>query len=351
MLTMIEVQFATRDQFLPELGGETFGERYPSLPIGDFYRWKYFESPLGPALIGIATVGRRVVSTVAAVPKRILCGGDTHLVYELGDFLTASDYRNQGLFSRLIELVCESARSNGAAFVYVQPNDVSFPILSRRLGFHEPRRIESRRFLFPSRVLEKRLRLPGTLFRLMGVDAVVRRKAIGRPAARGLEVVKTTGFDDETDALWEEVSPAFSVSIVRDSAYLNWRYAKSPTPYQIWKARRQGALAGFTVAFASLQHKVAYLLELFTGQHDLEASRALVAASFDELLQQGVEAIYTWTLRWPDRSAAQRVLTTACPFVEKGDLHLAMRFLGSHLGPENLSEAAWQFAAGDFDGF
>jgi hypothetical protein len=233
----------------------------------------------------------------------------------------------------------------------VQPNDVSFPILSRRLGFHEPRRIESRRFLLPSRLLEKRTRLPGALFRLMGVDTVVRRKAIGRPAAGGLEVIKTTGFDDEADALWEEVSPAFSLSIVRDSAYLNWRYAKSPTPYQIWEARRQGALAGFTVAFASLHHKVAYLLELFTGQHDLEASRALIAASFDELLQQGVGAIYAWTLRCPDRCAAQRVLATACPFVEKSKLHLAMRFLGSDLGPEHLPEAAWQFAAGDFDGF
>jgi predicted N-acetyltransferase YhbS len=76
--------------------------------------------------VGVALDGDRVVSIVAGTPKRVRVGSEEVLAFELGDFITAADHRKRGLFSALIDLVCEAARERGASFAFVRPNDVSF---------------------------------------------------------------------------------------------------------------------------------------------------------------------------------------------------------------------------------
>src|SRR5215467_8645242 len=136
-------------EFLLPLGGPSFAERFPGATSQDLYRWKYFANPLGNAIVATATAGEAVASVVAACPKRIQISGKTTLAYELGDFLTDANFRGQGLFSRLIELVCREAVAHGAGLVYVRPNDVSFPILAGKLSFIEAQQMDARRFVFP----------------------------------------------------------------------------------------------------------------------------------------------------------------------------------------------------------
>src|SRR6267143_1079277 len=80
-------------KFLLELGGPQFPDRYPGKSPEDFFRWKYFQNPVGDAIVGVAVHRGRFVSAVAGVPKRLAIGAEILLVYELGDFLTAPDFR------------------------------------------------------------------------------------------------------------------------------------------------------------------------------------------------------------------------------------------------------------------
>src|ERR1019366_10635577 len=98
-----------------ELGGPEFTRRYPGQPVEAFYRWKYFANPLGPAIVAVAANRQDIVSTVAAVPRLLWNGKESLPTYELGDFLTASAYRNRGLFSALIERVAGEAAARGAS--------------------------------------------------------------------------------------------------------------------------------------------------------------------------------------------------------------------------------------------
>lgn len=337
-------------EFLLPLGGPSFTERFPAATSQDFYRWKYFANPLGNAIVGIATASDRVVSVVAACPKRIRISANTVLAYELGDFLTDRNFRGQGLFSRLIELVCSEAITRGAALVYVRPNDVSFPILAGKLSFIEAQKMDARRFVVPSRSLSRKTGIPASMFRVTGMDALFRSRYIPRSSAGGVSVVSAERFGEETDQLWDNASAGYDFAIARDSRYLNWRFADCPTPYKIWIARRESQPAGFLVASANRENTQGAIVDLFTASSDVEAAQALLATGMGSLLDRGIPLLSTWTLQGSQESAAHNALRRAFPFRNKPPLHLAFKILAPQKVSLPVPSRKWHFTLGDSDG-
>jgi hypothetical protein len=336
--------------FLIPLGGESFGERFPDGTVEDFYRWKYFGSPLGHAIVGIATAGGSVVSVVAATPKRIWLSGKAVLAYELGDFLTDGNYRKMGLFSQLIELVCREAALRDSALVYVRPNDVSFPILTK-LSFHEAQHIDARQFVIPSHTVSRKTGIPASLLRLSGMDWLLKNRCIPRTTGSTVTVVAVKRFGEETDQLWERASASYDFALVRDSSYLNWRFSDCPTPYKMWLARRNGQAVGFLVTSADQTAPTAAVVDLFTESSDMEAARALLATAMGSLLKSGAQLISTWTLQRSAQSAAHELLQRALPFRRRQHhLHLAFRILLPQEITLPLPSQKWQFTLGDSDG-
>jgi hypothetical protein len=336
-------------QLLPELGGPHYGERFPGKTSYEFCRWKYTSNPAGDAAVGVALDGDRVVSVVAGTPKRVRIGGEVVLAFELGDFITANSYRNRGLFSKLINLVCDSARQRGAAFVYVRPNDLSFPILVSRLSFVEPRKMDERRYVVPSAAMERKLGIPAVIPRALGADWILRRIVV-RDVKTSVRVEPVTRFDDGVSRLWARLQDCYRFSLVRDSHYLNWRYIDCPTPYSAWAAYRDDELVGYLVAFAGSSQPLGTFLDLFTHPEDEDAASALVRAAIDALEQKGVRVIYAWTLQYGAEAAAARTLARACFLVKKQPLHVAIRFLDDNLSIRGLPSSDWQLTVGDFDG-
>ncbi len=353
-----EIDLARIAPFLIPLGGDFFEERFPDGTVEDFYRWKYFGNPLGPAIVGIATAGGSVVSVVAATPKRIWISGTAVLGYELGDFLTHGNYRKMGLFSRLIDRVCREAGARGAALVYVRPNDVSFPILVGKLSFHEAHRIDARRFVIPSYMLSRKIGIPASLLRLSGMDWLIKRRHILRPPQGAVNVVSVERFGEETDLLWQRASAGYDFALVRDSSYLNWRFADCPTPYKMWLAIRNAQAVGFLVTSADRTSPTGAIVDLFSESTDLEAVRALLASGIDDLLKNGAQLVSTWTVRLSatDRatrsapSAAHKLLQRAFPIRRKQHLHLAFKVLLPQAVTLPLPSQRWHFTLGDSDG-
>lgn len=335
-------------QLLPELGGADYRERFPGHACADFIHWKYFANPAGEAAVGVALDGERVVSIVAGTPKRVWLDGDTALAFELGDFITAPDHRGRGLFSALINLVCNAAQERGAAFTYVRPNDVSFPILASRLAFLEPGKIESRRYVALSGAVQRKIGIPAALLRSIGIDALFRSMTIPRQSAT-VEVESVDRFGADADEFWARTREHYRFSLVRDSTYLNWRYAEGTTPYRRWTARRQKRLAGYLVAFVAGMQPIATIIDLYTHPQDEEAAAALLHVALEDMLRTGTQVVYTWTPQAGAESVADRLLKRTCRFVHQ-QLHFAMRPLDGNR-PQPLPPSAWQLSAGDFDGF
>jgi GNAT superfamily N-acetyltransferase len=340
---------ASMVELLPELDGASYSQRFPGQTCADFIRWKYFQNPAGDACVGVALDGERVVSIVAGTPKRVRLGNEVVLAFELGDFITAADHRKRGLFSALINLVCDAAQQRGAALTYVRPNDVSFPILASRLSFAEPGKIEMRRYVELSGLVERKLGVPASLLRGLGADWITRKVAI--PAASGsIRVDAITRFESDVDRLWECTQDQFGFSLVRDSRYLNWRHVECPTPYRIWRARRQEQMAGYLVAFIPSVRSIATILDLYTHPADEEAAAALLNVAVKDMLRAGTQVVYTWRLQSGADSASSRLLKRTCKFVSKPLLHFAVRPLKGRT-VQDLPAARWQLTAGDFDGF
>jgi GNAT superfamily N-acetyltransferase len=336
-------------RLLPDLAGPHFGERFPGKTSYEFCRWKYTGNPAGDATVGVALDGDRVVSVVAGTPKRVRVAGEVVLAFELGDFITANTYRNRGLFSKLINLVCDNARQRGAAFAYVRPNDLSFPILVSRLSFIEPKKMYERRYVVPSAAMERKFGIPSVIPRALGTDWILRRMVV-RDVGTSVRVEPVTRFDDGVSRLWTRLQDCYRFSLVRDSHYLNWRYMDCPTPYSVWAAYRDKELLGYLAAFVGSAQPLGMVLDLFTHPEDEDAASALVRVAIEALEQRGVRAIYVWTLQDGPETAAVRSLARACFLIRKQPLHIAIRFLDDALSIRGLPSSDWQLTVGDFDG-
>src|SRR5215813_1582983 len=229
-------------EFLAPLGDESFGSRLRGR-VDAYYRWKYGNGAGESNRIRVAVGTNGLMGVVAMLPRRIKLGARILTVFELGDLLTDSRYRRQGVFSILAREACEASAAMGA-LSYVKPNARSGPILVNRLGFRRLVELDTlARPIRVSRILAHRFgRLTGvwtqpldTLFAVCG-------------SSGALLVTRETTFTEEFDGLWDAVAGEYPAIVVRDRAYLEWRYEENPTEYTILVARdASGRLQGFAV--------------------------------------------------------------------------------------------------------
>jgi hypothetical protein len=103
--------------------------------------------------------------------------------------------------------------------------------------------------------------------------------------------VKILGWDDDRlDGLWARLSKEFSLSLIRDKSYLNWRYATNPFfSYQLFGFFLLGNLKGWVV-IRDLKDEV-LVIDLFT-----ESKRyiSILKALENYLIAQGKKTIHLW---------------------------------------------------------
>ena len=333
---------------LPDLAGPLFSERFPESTAASFCAWKYYSNPLGDAAVGIAVADGQVVSLAAAVPKLIQLGSKTLLAFELGDFITALEYRKQGLFSSLIQMICDEAKRRGAAFVYVSPNSSSFRILRKQLSFREVQKLDHRHFVKPSALMERRTGIPASISRRLGVDRIA-RAALFPSGSRHVRVESVAEFGVEVDDWWTSIAPRFSFALVRNRAYLNWRYVHCPAPYRSFVGRRKGHFVGYLTSFVLQTQPIGHILDLVTDPEDREAAGELLCCGLNAMLAQGATTVFTSTVHNGSRSAGTDLLKAACPLSSGRPSHVAVRFLQER-EKAGLPTEGWQLNLGDFDG-
>jgi GNAT superfamily N-acetyltransferase len=323
--------------FLPGMGGdvEAFAlVRHPGRPATDFYEWKYLANPEGKPHVAIATVGGRVVSAAAATPRRFRVHGELWVGYELGDFLTAPDYRRQGLFKRLVRMVIDAGVGSGGRFFYSRPNDQSWPILAS-LGFREWRRIHERSRVVLGEAVRRRLRLP---MRVPLLDAVVDAFQLpARPLALREVAVPEPAL-----------AKGCAVSVERSSDYLRWRYAAGPTPFRSF-GLDDGA-RGYVVAQLSEADGIGRVVDLTCAVDDDEAARSLVVGALTWLRSSGARRVYTWTFVEPEVTAATEALASTLPDVEGEALRCVVHAPDARDADLLCVASPVHLTCGDFDG-
>ena len=192
--------------------------------------WLYEQNPVRPASVLLAEERGRVVASVAIGFLQLRVGSD---VVEVGmPFGLATDpaYRGQGLFTRLQAANEGRARELGIRLLLVVPNAASASVFVERLGWV---RLPSLRVWARARLLPCR----------------VRAREVGR-----YEHVHEGAGDGR---------------VVRNTAWMNWRFANAPRPYRLFE---QGD-GGYAV-FGRLRRRAAFVA---AHEGDLDASLGAVA--------------------------------------------------------------------------
>lgn len=257
--------------------GRVWGERADEREL----EWFYERNPVAPASVLLGEEDGRVVATVAMSFARMSIGGEELTVGMPVRLATDPGYQGRGIFRQLEAENEERARVAGVRLLLIVPNRASAPVLLGRLGWTP----------LPSLRVWARLRALRTR---VGNSQVERFGTLPAPAAAGDRVI-------------------------RDSAWLNWRFADAPRPYTLL-AGQGYAVAGRRGRFGVIAAVEGTMLRTITAA---AGGRALIVAPPQQELRRYASAGYVptpRTLTVLGRSLDPRQALPARPHFELGDL-------------------------------
>ncbi len=350
---------------------EVFGAAWTS----GFIAWKYFQNPAGRIYGRCAELDGQPVGFYGHIPLRVMLRGEILPAAQAVDAMVAPGARRRGVFVRLARETFAEMDRAGVRLAYVFPSPAAQAAFTDRLGWTPAGAVPRYVQILASPGLTgaaDSVLAKGKAAALWGAARVA--SALMRTAAQAEELMRpgrhanlriTTAqacdqsFDARFDALWAAAAPA-AIAVVRDAAYLNWRYAQQPLRgYTTITAERDGRLAGYVVLSSRdiAQHGTLALVEWLVMPGEEATAHALLAASRSHALALGCSQLHCWML--PQHAFYVRALQRA-GFVYwpwrclPGALRHTTPFIirrqpGAALQPDPAQIANWYLTMGDHD--
>ena len=221
MVSLSDLGSERRDEFLG-LMREVYGDAMSA----DEFAWFFERNPAAGKLLSAAEEDGRVLGVLAMSFARALVDGREELVAFAVHAVTHPDARGKGIFSKLELRNEERAAEAGASVALGFTNPMAGPILVGKLGWRD---------LY-------RLRLWARVLR--PVRALRRQGGGGLAASRGGTLGR---FGPEQERAWRRVQRDWGNCLVRDAAFLNWRYADAPKDYRAFATPNGYAVVGHAV--------------------------------------------------------------------------------------------------------
>lgn len=252
------------------------------------FDWLYRRNPDGPgrAWLAVESVTGDLVGTAAAIPRRVMVGGQDRLAFAFSDFCVVPTFRVLGPALQLQQTCLASVAGGDALFGYDFPS-AGMTAIYRRLGiqpfghisrFARPLRSNRRirAFGFPSPVA---VGLTGVADFLLVLTGPSRRRS-------DIEVAPHHGAcGPEFSLLDRNWSGHRAVMVRRSAEYLNWRFLANPfTHHEIFTARSGGTLLAYAVVASHRETPI--VVDLF-GSRDRKVVETLIAGVTSHLRAQG----------------------------------------------------------------
>jgi hypothetical protein len=236
------------------------------------WRWAYERNPAGRRAWA-AFDGARVLAHYAALPARALLRGAPVSVGRVVDSFARPEARGagaQGAFARTARAFFAAHGGADDALCYGWPVERAWRVGARHLGYEAVRTQAA--LVFPP-------------------DAGSRE---------GRTVERLERFDEQALWLFERCAPRFSCAVVRDAAWLTWRYLEPPRgAAQCLGVRDDGGVLRGLAVLARAQlagHDLEVLVDWLVPEEEPEVGRALV----DAARARARAELATWI---PERSA------------------------------------------------
>ena len=314
----------------------------------DFWSWLYFGNPTGAGTAVVALRGQRLVGKFGRVPVRVTVAGE-RLTAELLEGLTLLPECRTWMHLRdLVEasVLAESHREADFSFAFATPAltkwhaAMGYPVLGRVRMFagvlNGTRMLAARGFARPAAMVA------GCAARVVfGLQR-------SNPATPGVQLIEVARFGQEHDDLWLALEPRDCVAVVKDAAYLNWRYVNCPAAnYHRIAARVGGALAGYVVWRDHGPNDDGYVLELAAKDDSRPVLRALLLAALESMARSGTGLVMA---SFPASEACAEVSQSAgfgAWATRLKNMSLIVKPRSDGAWPERVT-GAWQYTLGDW---
>ncbi|MBN2238745.1 MAG: GNAT family N-acetyltransferase [Dehalococcoidales bacterium] len=272
----------------------------------EYYGWKCFNNPVMKGEIWLAESEGEIVGVKSLTPKKISTPQGTIIAAETGDTFTHPRYQRRGIFTSLFAAAGESGLDNQVRFVYGTPNRNSMPAYTGRLGY-SVLPVDLRALVkpvYPHSYLEKLFHSACIASMLSSIIKLFSRLLLNlRSLTSGdihITVASGQDFPDDMDSFWEQIDKEKQVCLVRDRAYLTWRYIDNPDTYTVLTARsKDGTLSGYLVTkTVSPEGKMTgYIADYMVTGNDMKVFNALMARALKVFLDEKVQFIHTWAVK------------------------------------------------------
>lgn len=313
-----------------------------------WYRWKVLDSPRPPGVPAawVAARGGRVLAHYGATGLSFQLNGETVPALHGCDLMAAPEYRGRGVFGALARAAHAGWATDGVAFLLGLPTGAWGP-LRERLGC---------RTAIPLRWLWKPLRPTAWLPRrwLRRADGPIREAADGPTRRYGrhgsVTVAPLVGTGLELDEVWRNAAPHYDALVVRDRAWIDYRYCARPDArYRLLLARRSERPVGWLAwrRVASEGRASGIIADLFTAPADRQARHALLKAAGAAARESGADDLRAYAA---PRGALHGALRAAGFLSRGGGFESVVIPLAREVPPPLLNDAArWCLCGGDFD--
>ena len=234
------------------------------------WQWKYFENPYERCMLVCVNDAGNPVVMYGGIPYRANFDGKATEIIQLMDIMSHPDYRKTGLFIRtgnaFYDAFCGPAKS---ALLYGFPGQYHFDIGNKYLSYQ--RLYEDVAYLrAETRILADR-------------------------AGQSSGVIESVNeVNEKFDRIWENCRQNYPFSIMRDAAFLTWRFLKHPLKsYEIWGYRtvQQHDLLAYVVL--SIQSDKAILVDMLAPPYGIDLTH-LFCTLGEMLADRGVALLDTW---------------------------------------------------------
>ena len=220
-----------------------------------YWKWLYEKNPAGRPVIWVAEDGNSIVGHYAIFPVKMKLGENSIMGSQSVDTAVRSEFRRQGILKMLARRVYETGGKKGMLLTYgfTAVQKPAYRGLTHTLDWRHVCLMKSmiyvvnfenvtKEYLTSNRIV---LKLTGPLFSLLARAAEFRRNLSFRGEC--CRISKVPFFDERVNPLWTNVSKQYDLIVVRDKAYLNWRYVENPSNYTIYIADGKESLLGYVV--------------------------------------------------------------------------------------------------------
>jgi GNAT superfamily N-acetyltransferase len=219
-----------------------------------YFDWLTAQNPAGEAVVPVAREKEtgKVVGFIFHLPMRVSWAGEECLGILAVNVVVDRAYRRQGIYWAVQDAGLKGCERYNPHFTYVFPNHLSLKALMK-WNYHVVSQIPI--LVRPLDISALTKTYFNNLLVQWGVDlgwriggvTIWRRRCPCRDLSSS-SIVEDGEFDEGYDRFWEQVKFKYDLMLIRDRAFLQWRFLDIPyRNYQVLSARQGTDILGYIV--------------------------------------------------------------------------------------------------------